>query len=677
MKSGLLHALCAVIFMIILTAGPGRPQQLIEAVKGGDFERAKELVADNPGIVNESDERNCTALLFAVDGGHGEIVDYLLEQGAELLVHDVDGDGALHWAAYAGREKIARRLIDLGLPVDDLDLARRSPLHYAAMRGHAGVARLLLERGADINLQSHTGETPITYAVLGNHFDAAAVLLMTGADLEIRDDYGRTPLLLAARETGNADMARLLLKYGANVNATDKFGDTPLTLTAWRGFTDAIAVLLEHGAEVPASGEKGEFLLNYAAEKGLSRLFGILLERGADPAIRNNRGGNLLQSAAAGGSMEIVASLHQAGLDPLAGDRYGWNALHYAAYKGRTEVINYLSNAGIDLNPRTLSGLSALNLADNRDRRQIVMLLEKLGAEPAEWRFPVLEGPYIGQELPERRAVLFAPDIVSSNEGQHGSVTFTPDGNEAYWSSFLASDVGYSRSGILTSKRVGGRWTPPRQASFAPAWERDRSGDVPFVSPDGRHIYFLSRRPHEPGGRIGAEYLWIADRNGEDWSEPYLAGGAENPISFHWQFSIDKNRNLYYSANNTAGHGMGDIYCAKFVDGAYRPAENLGTVINSERGESAPYISPEGDYLLFIRDDAPGGFGRGDIYISYRDAGDGWTQPRNLGGEINSPATEMCPIVSPDGRYLFFISQRLKNSNIFWASAEFIRALRP
>lgn len=665
-------------FLLLMSAASGFSQNLIQAAKDGDLETIEELLSADASLVNEKDERDGTAWLFAIDRGHREIVDYLLEHGADIHARDVDGDGALHWAAYAGRAGIAARLLDLGLPVDDLNQQQQTPLHYAAMRGHPEVVMLLLQGGADINRPSHTGEPAITYAVLRNQFDTAVVLLMQGADLEIRDDYGRTPLLLAARETGNADMARLLLKYGADINAVDKYGDTPLTLTTWRGFADAVDVLLEYGADIPTSGKNGEFLMTFAAAKGLNRLFSILLEGGADPNIRNSYGGNLLHSAAAAGSVEIVELLlHREHLDPLERDRYGWNALHYAAYRGRTNIINYLSNAGVDLNLRTHSGRSALNLADFMGRDQNVMLLKKLGGDAAPIQFPALEGPYLGQRPPGPKAELFALDIVASNEGQHGSVSFTPDGKEAFWSSFLSTDVGYSRSGILTSKMVDGRWTPPQMASFAPTWERDQSGDVPFVSPDGRHLYFLSRRPHEPGGPIRGEHLWITEYDGNGWSEPTLAGGVDNPISFHWQFSIDKHRDLYFSANRPSGRGMGDIYCSKFVNGVYLPAENMGAVINTEYSEGAPYISPEGDYLLFIRDDEITGFGKGDIYISYRTDGNNWTPPRNLGGDINSSSSEICPMVSPDGRYLFFISQRLDTNNVFWAAADFISKFRP
>jgi Tol biopolymer transport system component len=63
-----------------------------------------------------------------------------------------------------------------------------------------------------------------------------------------------------------------------------------------------------------------------------------------------------------------------------------------------------------------------------------------------------------------------------------------------------------------------------------------------------------------------------------------------------------------------------------------------------------PYISPDGSYLLFSRDY--------DLFISFCARDGAWKEARKLDAPINSPSIEICPIISPDGKYLFFISQR-------------------
>jgi hypothetical protein len=81
-----------------------------------------------------------------------------------------------------------------------------------------------------------------------------------------------------------------------------------------------------------------------------------------------------------------------------------------------------------------------------------------------------------------------------------------------------------------------------------------------------------------------------------------------------------------------------------------------------------PYISPDGSYLLFSRDY--------DLFISFRNGNGAWKEARKLDAPINSPGIEICPIVSPDRKYLFFLSQRGSESHVWWVSARFIERMR-
>src|SRR4030042_4484543 len=93
-------------------------------------------------------------------------------------------------------------------------------------------------------------------------------------------------------------------------------------------------------------------------------------------------------------------------------------------------------------------------------------------------------------------------------------------------------------------KRVGGRWTPPAWASFSGP---DVDDDVPFFSPDGRRIYFISRRPLPGTTEGGGEKIWFADRTPGGWSEPQPLHPPVNEHHLHWEFSLDKGKNLYFA----------------------------------------------------------------------------------------------------------------------------------
>ena len=86
------------------------------------------------------------------------------------------------------------------------------------------------------------------------------------------------------------------------------------------------------------------------------------------------------------------------------------------------------------------------------------------------------------------------------------------------------------------------------------------------------------------------------------------------------------------------------------------------------------FIAPDESYIVFDSDNRPGGQGgEGDLYVVFRNPDGSWSDAFNLGDTINTPGTNFCPMVSPDGKYLFYAASR----DIYWVSAEVIHRLRP
>lgn len=543
-----------------------------------------------------------------------------------------------------------------------------TPLHVAAAAGQVDIAMLLLASGSDVNAVTYQAEAPLHWAALRNRHDVAEALLSHGADVDPKESYGRTPLLLVARETGDVDMARRLVDAGADLEAQDRFGATSLGLSAWRGFADVVDLLLDHGAAIPSEPSAVQLMLGRATDRGLARLFRLVAERTTELDIPNSQGGTLLHSAAAGGSTEISEVLLDRGLDPDARDRYGRTPLHYAAENGRTEVVRLLLDRGAAPDARSVAGWSPLSAAEAFGRTEVEEILTARGAAPGDGGFAVLRGAYLGQPLPDREATPFAVDIVSTHTFQHGSITFSPDGTEAFWvSSYPEVEAGYTYGRILGSRLENGQWTQPERASFS----QPRVGDdVPFFHPDGSKVYFLSSR----GG--DGERIWWSDRTPQGWSEPRRIEGGPNTMGVHWQFAVAADGSIYFSSGDPGGEGAGDLYVSRFVDGAYATPVNLRAPVNSEFGENAPFIAPDQSYLLFDRLRAPENVGSADIYVSFATSDGGWTRPRNLGPSVNVRSQQRCPSVSPDGRYLFFNSSRSGNADVYWMDASVIEEAR-
>jgi ankyrin repeat protein len=551
--------------------------------------------------------------------------------------------------------------------LDARDGEGMTPLHYAAIGGDEKFIDYLIDKGAKLELKNTRLQTSLHMAAIYDRRDAVAALVRRGAALEAQDDYTRTPLILCARERGQVATGRVLIKAGADVNAIDKFGDSALSLAAWRGKSEFVDLLLESGAQVPKSGPKWSGMLTQAASGGLTALFRRLIE-----GTRNLRSAEastafLLNAAAAGGSAEIVGLLLDKGFDPARPDRFGWTPLHYAARDGRADAARILIERGAPLDARTTMGQTAYNIAQVRVMGDVAALLAAKGADKSDTRFPVLEGNYLGQKPPSARAELFAPGIVSSIWGLHSTAVFSPDGREVYWAPMISfPGQTYSRGGLLMMKRVDGRWTAPAWAAFSGP---DINDDVPFFSQDGETIYFISRRPLPGEEREGKERIWLAHRTATGWSEAQPLDLAVNAHDMHWEFSLDKQGNLYFGGRGTDSLGMGDIFLARLVDGHYEKPANLGKPINSENEETTPFIAPDGSYLVFSR--------QFDLWASFRRDGGAWSEPVKLGPEVNSDSIELCPVVTADGQYLFFLSQRDGESHPYWIRAEVIQKLRP
>jgi tetratricopeptide (TPR) repeat protein len=172
-----------------------------------------------------------------------------------------------------------------------------------------------------------------------------------------------------------------------------------------------------------------------------------------------------------------------------------------------------------------------------------------------------------------------------------------------------------------------------------------------MFSPDGKLLYFSSNRPLPGKSRSGRYDIWYVEKSGSTWSEPIYLGGKLNTEARNLYSPVPTNSgNLYFSGNDKAFSQNHDIYCAPYENGGFAHAVKLGTQINTNLHESWFYVSPDESYILFFS----GAQGKGsDLYISYREKKGSWTERKSLGDIVNSVGVRM-PVISPDGKFLFF-----------------------
>lgn len=281
--------------------------------------------------------------------------------------------------------------------------------------------------------------------------------------------------------------------------------------------------------------------------------------------------------------------------------------------------------------------------------------------------FPELSGPYLGQTPPGLISEVFAPGIVSSNEwGEHCQLAISPDGNEIFWSAwsgkYKSEKFPENSEQLYYSRIENGKWTQPRLAEFTKG-HLDGINGGPVFTPDGKRLYFYSS--DRPGG-LGDLDVWYVEKKDGKWGEPVNPGEPINSRGVDWT--------PYFSRVDHAFVFSGGVKKFKYKNGEFSSPEKL--VLEAGYNPLFPsYVSPDESYLIFscIRGDGYGGL---DLYISFKDDQGRWGKPVNMGDKINTAVFERFPVVSPDGRFLFFMRQTEPDHDIYWVSTEIIEKLR-
>lgn len=275
-------------------------------------------------------------------------------------------------------------------------------------------------------------------------------------------------------------------------------------------------------------------------------------------------------------------------------------------------------------------------------------------------------GPYLGQGPPGLTPVLFAPGLVSTEANELNSA-FSPDGNELYFSVRRAG-----RNTLMTVRVENNRWTD----RFVPAFSGEYSDVDPFLSADGKRLYYSSMRPLTGSGGAKDSDIWFVARGERgEWGDPTHLGSPNSQGPDDYYTSIASDGTLYFSRFASRGAG-GDLYRSRLRDGEYTEPELLGAPLSTAASEHDPFIAPDGSYLIFTSN-RDGGYGEADLYLSFATSNGRWSEPINMGPDINSLGYDFCPMVSPDGRFLFFTRTILGNGDIYWVDAAVIDSLRP
>jgi len=171
---------------------------LLAAAYEGDLQAVRKLIeqgADVNQSVGEQIDMGETAIYYAAEGGHIEMVRYLLEHGAHHTVF-VEFIGkpielsALLGAVNGGHLDIVDYLLANGYYSGTLVEQYEKIILRAAARGHCNMVEYALEHKVNVNVQGHQGMTPLIIAISDNHQELLELLIKNGADIKAADDNG-------------------------------------------------------------------------------------------------------------------------------------------------------------------------------------------------------------------------------------------------------------------------------------------------------------------------------------------------------------------------------------------------------------------------------------------------------------------------------------------------------
>lgn len=288
---------------------------LIPAAERGHVDIVKELLARTDVDVNHVNDLGWTALLEAIvlsDGGerHQQIVQLLVDYGADMRIADKDGVTPLDHARVRGFKEIERILLAAGEQ-------RNQQLIAAAGRGDIEVVRQLLAQGADVRAQDENGRTALIAAAYRNALAVADALIQAGADVNVQDKTEQSAYLIATSD-GYVDLLKRTLQAGADMHRTDSFNGTGLIRAADRGHVEIIKELLKTDIEIDHVNILGWTALLEAIILGdggarHTEVVRLLVEAGANVNLADADGVTPLTHAQRRGYEKIAAILQQAG----------------------------------------------------------------------------------------------------------------------------------------------------------------------------------------------------------------------------------------------------------------------------------------------------------------------------------------------------------------------------
>ncbi|KAL5022254.1 hypothetical protein ScPMuIL_001409 [Solemya velum] len=397
---------------VVEAAGKGDLPEVIRLYKQNasafNVKDAKGAVSPTPcckrkpfAHINCRDNQANTPLHLAVEGSNLQMVDFLINHGADtglknssemaplhvavvngslktlecLLKHnevDVNTSGekgatALHYCALRDHDQCAKKLLEYGAKPCKKCQNGYYPIHEAAKNAAAKTLEVLIQhveslgytRAMVLSFADKENNMPLHSAVNSGEIQVVLVCLDAGAPVDAQQEDKSTPLHFASAK-GSLEMLKLMHekqpdRFLKAINIEDVLQMAPLHRAALFNHFAVVEYLLDKGADINARDCNDRTALLLAASKGNWKTVKCLLDHGADIYVNDQNSRNFLHLAIKSGEgLTQFGCVLMKGLKTLLDEKddFGCTPLHYASKGGYLVAIDDLIKYGATINPK-------------------------------------------------------------------------------------------------------------------------------------------------------------------------------------------------------------------------------------------------------------------------------------------------------------------------------------
>ncbi len=360
------------------------------AADGGHLDVVKYLRESKDMDVNTEDRLEWTPIIRAASRGHGDVFEYLLAKGATLEDPQDPSCGTLFIAASGGNTQIVQRLLERGYDVNMTNNTWNTTALISALWAEkVEMVRFLIEHGAKTyGVHNQWGYEPILLVALKGNVEIAKLLLDNGADVKTQLAENRTQPIHYAALRGYLPLTELFLQRGADINALNNTKETPLSLAISADHIELAKFLIDKGASLKMRSCPVEWGCSTNSTSAVhmaaafnADILSYILEKGGNPNMENNLGETPIFNTVWQDSLSSFDVLMQKSIDVNHQNIQGQTILHKAVYSSKQIYMKKLLKAGANPNTIDNQGMTPLHIACQKGFVKPAELLIESGAK--------------------------------------------------------------------------------------------------------------------------------------------------------------------------------------------------------------------------------------------------------------------------------------------------------